>query len=108
MTTGVMLHRRVGLCRACVANSSASTYPSVLRPNKRLQLTAFGARDRAFFEAILCRAWAADMSQIPATTRNRIEAQGFLGFDYRALTEIDYWLRLSPAICMVWAQSERP
>jgi len=27
-----------------------------MRPNKRLQLTAFGARDRAVFEAILCRA----------------------------------------------------
>jgi len=27
-----------------------------VRPNKRLQLTAFGARDRAFFEALLCRA----------------------------------------------------
>jgi len=26
------------------------------RPNKRLQLTAFGARDRGFFEFILCRA----------------------------------------------------
>ena len=38
MTTGVMLHRRVGSCCVCVANSSASTYPSVLRPNKRLQL----------------------------------------------------------------------
>jgi hypothetical protein len=59
-----------------------------------LQLTAFGARDRAFLEPILWRASAAaeaqyvrptsvdfDMSQIPATTRNRIEAQGFLGFD---------------------------
>jgi len=27
-----------------------------LRPNRRLQLTAFGARDRGFFEIILCRA----------------------------------------------------
>ena len=43
------------------------------------------------------------MSQIPATTRNHIEAQGFLGFDDRTLTQINYWLRLSPAICMVWA-----
>jgi hypothetical protein len=49
-----------------------------------------------------------DMSQNPATTRNRIEAQGFLGFDDRTLTQINYWLRLSPAICMVWAASERP
>ena len=44
-----------------------------------------------------------DMSHIPATTRNHIEAQGFLGFDDRTLTQINYWLRLSPAICMVWA-----
>jgi hypothetical protein len=43
------------------------------------------------------------MSEIPVTTRNRIEAQGFLGFDDRTLTQINYWLRLSPAICMVWA-----
>src|SRR6185503_4123053 len=43
------------------------------------------------------------MSQIPATTRNRIEAQGFLGCDDRTLTQINYWLRLSPAICMAWA-----
>jgi len=27
-----------------------------LRPNRRLQLTAVGARDRGFFEVILCRA----------------------------------------------------
>jgi hypothetical protein len=32
MTTAFMLHGRVRLCRACVAKSSASTYPSVLRP----------------------------------------------------------------------------
>ena len=43
------------------------------------------------------------MSHIPARTRNHIEAQGFLGFDDRTLTQINYWLRLSPAICMVWA-----
>src|SRR6266511_2530200 len=27
-----------------------------VRPNRRLQLTAFGARDRAFFDVVLCRA----------------------------------------------------
>ena len=43
-----------------------------------------------------------EMSDIPVTTRNRIEAQGFLGFDDRMLAQINYWLRLSPAICMVW------
>lgn len=42
------------------------------------------------------------MSEIPVTTRNRIEAQGFLDLDARMLTQINYWLRLSPAICMVW------
>lgn len=43
------------------------------------------------------------MSEIPSTTRNRLEAQGFVGMDDRTLTQINYWLRLSPAICMVWA-----
>jgi hypothetical protein len=78
--------------------------------NKRLQLTAFGARDHAFFLSYLVPRLGGsstsvdvDMSQILATTRNRIEAQGFLCFDDRTLTEINYWLRLSPAICMVWA-----
>ena len=27
-----------------------------VRPNRRLQLTAFGARDRCFFDVVLCRA----------------------------------------------------
>jgi hypothetical protein len=43
------------------------------------------------------------MSEIPVTTRNRIEAQGFLGFDGRTLIEINYCRRLAAAICMVWA-----
>ena len=43
------------------------------------------------------------MSEFPVTTRSRIEAQGFLGMDDRTLTRINYWLRLSPAICMAWA-----
>jgi hypothetical protein len=35
-------------------------------------------------------------------TRARIEAQGFLGLDDQTVSQINYWLRLSPAICMVW------
>ena len=35
--------------------------------------------------------------------RSRIEAQGFLGLDDRTVGRLNYWLRLSPAICMIWA-----
>jgi Domain of unknown function (DUF4395) len=35
-------------------------------------------------------------------TRSRIEAQGFLGLDDRMIDQLNYWLRLSPAICMMW------
>ena len=35
--------------------------------------------------------------------RSRIEAQGFLGLDDRIIDQLNYWLRLSPAICMIWA-----
>jgi uncharacterized protein DUF4395 len=35
--------------------------------------------------------------------RRRIEAQGFLGLDDRTVGHLNYWLRLSPAICMIWA-----
>ena len=35
--------------------------------------------------------------------RKRIEAQGFLGLDDRTVGHLNYWLRLSPAICMIWA-----
>ena len=35
--------------------------------------------------------------------RSRIEAQGFLGLDDRMIGRLNYWLRLSPAICMIWA-----
>ena len=38
------------------------------------------------------------MSQVTATVRERIQAQGFCGLD----AQINYPLRLSPAICMVW------
>ncbi len=42
------------------------------------------------------------MNQISAIGKARIEAQGFVDLDDRTLAQIDYWLRLSPAICMVW------
>ncbi len=43
------------------AHLKAQSYSSLSpehrqRPNRRLQLTAFGARDRAFFEVVLCGA----------------------------------------------------
>jgi hypothetical protein len=37
-----------------------------------------------------------------STVRTRIEAQGFFGLDDRSLTQINLWLRLAPAICMLW------
>jgi hypothetical protein len=37
-----------------------------------------------------------------STIRDRIEAQGFLGLDDQTVSRINYWLRLSPAICMIW------
>ena len=47
------------------------------------------------------------MSEISVTislsTRTRIETQGFVGLDDRTLSQINYWLRLSPTICMAWA-----
>ena len=35
--------------------------------------------------------------------RSRVEAQGFLGLDDRMIGHLNHWLRLSPAICMMWA-----
>lgn len=43
------------------------------------------------------------MNPVFATTRNRIEAQGYLGLSDAGLAEVGPWLRLAPAICMVWA-----
>jgi hypothetical protein len=37
------------------------------------------------------------------TVRERIEAQGFCGLDDTTYAEVHYPLRLSPAICMLWA-----
>jgi hypothetical protein len=42
------------------------------------------------------------MTEITARTRDRIEAQGFVGLDDRTLLHINYWLRFAPAICLVW------
>lgn len=43
------------------------------------------------------------MPTVTATVRERIQAQGFCGLDDKTRTQINYPLRLSPAICMVWA-----
>jgi hypothetical protein len=43
------------------------------------------------------------VSTVTATVRERIEAQGFCGLDDKTCAQINYPLRLSPAICMVWA-----
>lgn len=43
------------------------------------------------------------MSEISATARARIEAQGFTGLDGETLARINFWLRVAPFICMVWA-----
>ena len=42
------------------------------------------------------------MSSDFATTRKRIEAQGYLGLSDSELAEVGPWLRLAPAGCMVW------
>ena len=43
------------------------------------------------------------MSTVTVTVRERIQAQGFCGLDDKTYAQINYPLRLSPAICMVWA-----
>ena len=43
------------------------------------------------------------MSTVTATVREKIQAQGFCGLDDKTCTQINYPLRLSPAICMAWA-----
>ena len=48
-------------------------------------------------------AWRISMSQDIATVRERIQAQGFCGLDDETYRQVNYPLRLSPAICMVWA-----
>lgn len=43
------------------------------------------------------------MSTVSATVRERIQAQGFCGLDDDTCAQVNYPLRLSPAICMTWA-----
>ncbi len=43
------------------------------------------------------------MSLLTATVRERIQAQSFCGLDDATYARINYPLRLSPAICMIWA-----
>jgi hypothetical protein len=42
------------------------------------------------------------MSSALGTVRENIQAQGFCGLDDKTYAQINYPLRLSPAICMVW------
>ena len=42
------------------------------------------------------------MSQISTTARERIQAQGFCGLNDATYAQINYPLRLSPGIMMVW------
>jgi hypothetical protein len=42
------------------------------------------------------------MNAISTTTRDRIEAQGFLGFSDEELSQFNLWLRFAPAICCLW------
>jgi len=43
-----------------------------------------------------------NVSTLTATARERIQAQGFCGLDDKTFEQINYPLRLSPAICMLW------
>lgn len=42
------------------------------------------------------------MNELSPSVRQRVEAQGFVGLDDQTINHINYWLRLSPAICMTW------
>jgi hypothetical protein len=44
------------------------------------------------------------MSSILGTVREYIQAQGFCGLDDMTCAQINYPLRLSPEICMVWVK----
>jgi hypothetical protein len=43
------------------------------------------------------------IASVTPVERRRVEAQGFVGLNDRQIAQIQYWLRLSPAICMTWA-----
>ena len=42
------------------------------------------------------------MKTISKTQKNWVEMQGFVGYPEHIVAEFGPWLRLSPAICMVW------
>jgi len=42
------------------------------------------------------------MTEISATKRLRIEAQGYTGLSDEDIAVVDPWLRMAPALCMVW------
>src|SRR5262245_43798859 len=42
------------------------------------------------------------MTTTASPVRTRIEAQGFVGLDDRTVAQINYPLRLAPAICLAW------
>lgn len=48
------------------------------------------------------------MKQNISTIRERIQAQGFCGFDDTTYAQFNYPLRLSPTICMIWAAIGTP
>jgi hypothetical protein len=48
--------RVIGRCGKGKADRSHENSQTALRSNRRLQLTAFGARDRGYFEGTLCHA----------------------------------------------------
>jgi hypothetical protein len=43
------------------------------------------------------------MPQATTTVRERIQAQGFCDLDDTTYEQLNYPLRLSPAVCMIWA-----
>jgi hypothetical protein len=36
------------------------------------------------------------------TARRRLEMQGFVGLSDEEIRQFNYWLRLSPALCLIW------
>jgi len=48
------------------------------------------------------------MPEDSSPVRGRIETQGFLGLDDRTIQEFNFWLRLSPAICVTWTAIGTP
>jgi hypothetical protein len=42
------------------------------------------------------------MKPLSCTTRERLHMQGFENVPDRTLAQVHYWLRLAPALCLVW------